>query len=106
MRSSSSVRTKFFPIILCGLPCFSIAACKQNDTKPIQNEATANIALPDVPEPEPAHPLANAATEIPKVKAGPEPSAEQQILDDADATGMTSRVARDDAATEPTGNSS
>ena len=100
------MRTRPSLILLILMSGLALTACHKENAEPEQNEAMENISTPAAPEVEPAPPLTNAATtEAPKVKPALEPSAEQQILDDADATGMTSRTAREDTGTDAAGNS-
>ncbi|WP_062731659.1 hypothetical protein [Sphingobium abikonense] len=54
------------------------------------------VAEPDAPMPEPQNQV-----EAPPVAPPPAISQEQQILDDAEATGMTSRLPRDDESVQP-----
>jgi outer membrane biosynthesis protein TonB len=71
-----------------------LASCKQHQEPPVQNEPT-EAAQPVAAPPKPA-PVAipKPAAPKPKPKPLPETPAEQQVLDDADATGMTARVNR------------
>ncbi|HEY0315827.1 MAG TPA: hypothetical protein VGC28_06120 [Sphingomonas sp.] len=71
-----------------------LASCKQHQEPPVQNEPT-EAAQPVVARPKPA-PAATPkpAAPKPKPKPLPETPVEQQVLDDADATGMTARVNR------------
>jgi hypothetical protein len=82
-----------------------LAACHKapepeaNAAENVVEEAPApdNNAAEEMPAPE-----NNMMEEAPKpkkpdVKPWPKVSADQQMLDDADATGMTSRVSRDDS---------
>ena len=76
-----------------------LGAChKQQPQQPSDNqqtEAPAPVEQTQAPAPEappPPKPIK------PKPKAAPKPSADQQMLDDADATGMTSHTSSDDGA--------
>jgi outer membrane biosynthesis protein TonB len=72
-----------------------LAGCKQHREPPVENQPT-EAPKPVVP-PKPA-PAPTAAK--PKIAAAPKPKPlpatpeQQQVLDDADATGMTARVDR------------
>ena len=80
-----------------------IAGCKRTPEPPPENEPT-NVATPEAPPPEPPQPVpAPVEIEHPKAKPAPEPTADQQIIDDAEATGMTSRSSHSDEGSETTG---
>jgi hypothetical protein len=76
-----------------------LAGCHKQQEQPTDTNATETVApMPEAPAPapEPA-PAAKPETKpvTPKAKRAPEPTADQQILDDADATGMTSHATPD-----------
>jgi hypothetical protein len=80
-----------------------VAGCKRAPEPPPENEP-ANVATPEAPPPEPPQPAPMAVEiEHPKAKPAPELTADQQIIDDADATGMTSRASHSDDGAETTG---
>jgi len=71
-----------------------LAGCKQHREPPAQNqavEAPKPVVAPQ-PKPEPVAPPKPVAA--PKPKPLPPTPEDQQVLDDADATGMTARVDR------------
>jgi PBP1b-binding outer membrane lipoprotein LpoB len=71
-----------------------LAGCKQHREPPVENTPT-EAPKPVVP-PKPVAPAAVAEPKpaAPKAKPLPPTPEEQQVLDDADATGMTARVDR------------
>ncbi len=86
-----------------------LVACHKHAEQPDDNltTATPEPAAPSptptpTPTPKPKAPPKIAAA---KVKAAPEPTADQQMQDDADATGMTSHVSRDADGSDTAGNS-
>ena len=85
-----------------------LAAChKTPEQQPIENqaaEAPKPVAPPPKPAPKPA-PAPVPKADPAKVEAAPEPTADQQMLDDADATGMTSHASRGSDASNASGNS-
>jgi hypothetical protein len=85
-----------------------VAGCHKEPEQPPENQAieTPKTAAP-VPKPVPApeKPAKPAKPLVAKVKAAPEPTADQQMIDDAEATGMTSHAAHDDEASGSAGNS-
>ena len=79
-----------------------VAACHRHEEPPPENESNGAVIdtlpparpvpAPKPPEPEaPPPPVSNLA----EIKPAPADTPDQQVLDDADATGMTSRVSRD-----------
>ena len=88
------------PVLIAGIAAttLSLAACDRSPPTPPPAENDAMVE-PE-PTPPPAEPVPQVV-ELPKAEAPPKPkpapevSADQQVLDDADATGMTARVARD-----------
>lgn len=87
----------------------SVAACSRSE--PEQAPSAENVAAEDVPSAEPTTPADQPLAESPVVETPTEstnsvaidvpPEApiapDVQVLDDADATGMTARVSRDEA---------
>lgn len=74
-----------------------LSACNRAPEKAPENQES-EAPQPEAPAPKPIAEPAPAPVEkpaAPKVKPAPEPTADQQIIDDADATGMTSHVSRD-----------
>jgi len=84
--------------LLAGTTLLALFAAACN--KPAEQPATeTNITEPAKPAPPPPPPKPAPVAEVPKPevpKAPPPPEvpADQQVLDDADATGMTARVDR------------
>jgi PBP1b-binding outer membrane lipoprotein LpoB len=75
-----------------------IAGCQKASPPPAENQ-DQNVTAPEPkPAPLPTKPIdpmpAPPKPEAPKVKPAPKVTAEQQVIDDADATGMTSHVDR------------
>jgi outer membrane biosynthesis protein TonB len=99
-----SIRTPLLAAAVAGL---LLGGChKQREPEP-ENQTTETPA-PVVPEPAPAPEPVEAPTPkpvAPKPKAAPKPSADEQMLDDADATGMTSHANRETDASDGAGNS-
>jgi hypothetical protein len=89
-----------------------LGACHKDQEQPPENVITrapeADVQKPTAPGPAPStEPTRTAAAQSPVLNdaAAPDPSADQQMQDDAEATGMTSHAARDtDPSSEP-GNS-
>ena len=88
-----------------------VAGCHKAPEQPPENQAIeapkpeATTPKP-APAPEkPAKPAKPAKPVAAKVKAVPEPTADQQMIDDAEATGMTSHASHDDEASGSAGNS-
>jgi outer membrane biosynthesis protein TonB len=74
-----------------------IAGCQKASEPPAQNEGqnvTVPAPKPVAPPPKPVEPTPPPKPILPKVKPAPKVSEEQQVIDDADATGMTSHVDR------------
>ncbi|MEG3165239.1 hypothetical protein U1701_11595 [Sphingomonas sp. PB2P19] len=99
--------------VAAGLLALSaLAGCSSEPAAPpIDNALTEEPAAPvaeeapaPVPEPAPVEPApvatANAVMPPPAAAIAPD----EQMLDDADATGMTARANRDELATEPPAN--
>jgi hypothetical protein len=86
----------------------ALAAChKAPEQQPSENqasEAPKPVAPPPKPAPKPVPAPVPKADPV-KVQAAPEPTADQQMLDDADATGMTSHASRESDASNASGNS-
>ncbi len=81
-----------------------LGACQKHSEPPPE---TQNVETPEPVAPPVATPPKPSETPTPKpakprAKAAPKPSADEQMLDDADATGMTSHSAPD---TDPSGSS-
>ncbi len=94
------IRSARLPATLLALALL-VTACRKHEEAPPEpqenNAAEAPLPAP-VPAPTPPAPI----VEPPKpkvVRAAPAPEvpADQQVIDDADATGMTSRVSRGDS---------
>jgi len=100
------MRTRFPLIVLLATGVLLAACHKQQEPTPENQvvEAPAPVAEtpPPAPEPAPAPPPKVAST---KPGAAPEPSADQQMIDDADATGMTSHTTHDADGSDAAGNS-
>ena len=100
------------PFALSALLLIGLAACDRSEPAPAPEPESFNepVAEEALPEPEPAPPpeapriepeTVNSAEEISAVPPPPEPTPpSEQMLEDAEATGMTARVHRGD--TEPT----
>lgn len=94
-------------LIGAALTMLMAAGCRKADEPPVENRtieqpAQAQAAEPEAePAPVTAEPVAPANVDVAEPKPAPEPSADQQVLDDADATGMTARVSRGGAEDEP-----
>ena len=72
-----------------------VAGCRKAPEEPTVNDhAVEQVAPKPAPSPPVKAPVAAPKVQTPKPKAAPIPSPEQQVLDDADATGMTARVSR------------
>ena len=85
-----------------------VAGCHKQPKQPPENqaiEAPKPVAPAPTPAPEPEKPAKPAKPVAAKVKAAPEPTADQQMIDDAEATGMTSHVSRDGDTSDTAGNS-
>jgi hypothetical protein len=82
-----------------------LGACQKHSEPPARNRA---VEAP--PTPVPAHAAEPAAKPMPKPAPRrpakpPKPSADEQMLDDADATGMTSHASRGGDGSDASGNS-
>jgi hypothetical protein len=72
-----------------------VAGCKKHEEQPpVQNEPVAQPEPVAPPPPPPVEPAPKPKPILPKAKPAPEVSADQQVIDDADATGMTAHVNR------------
>lgn len=88
-------------LLVAGAAALSLAACSRSEPEetPVTNEPVEAVApLPEptmAPPPLPANTVeANAAEPLPEA----EPAApDEQMLDDASATGMTARATREEA---------
>lgn len=95
------MRTKMSILMLGG--ALLLAGCKQQhqeppvQNQPIEEEAPKPVIEP-VPQPEP---VAKPKPVVAKPKPLPPTPEDQQVLDDADATGMTARVNRSGNASTP-----
>jgi hypothetical protein len=95
-------------MIAAGVTAFAmLAGCSRStpDEPPAETNETVQEAPAPVPVPAPSPapkraPATSESTPTPPVADEAEPQAgpDAQMLDDADATGMTARVTRDDAA--------
>ena len=82
-----------------------LAGCSRST--PDEPPAETNQVVTEAPSPTPAPPVVSKPAPATSAIAPPSPDANEadpqaadaQMLDDADATGMTARVTRDDAAT-------
>ena len=79
-----------------------VTACRRHEEPPPENtwNGAESEALPPVrpaPAPEPPEPATPppSVSNLAEIRPAPEDTPDQQVLDDADATGMTSRVSRD-----------
>ena len=93
-------------LVVLALAGSLLGACHKHSEAPPENQQTETPAPPPpapapVPEPVTAAPKPVA----PKVKAAHKPTADEQMIDDADATGMTSHTTTDDDASGTSGNS-
>jgi len=90
------MRTKLAVAAILGTTLL-LAGCKQHQEPPVENtptEAPKPVVAPK-PAPTPAPtPVAEPKPAAPKAKPLPPTPEDQQVLDDADATGMTARVDR------------
>jgi hypothetical protein len=96
-----SIRTVLLTAGAIGL--LSLGACKGSEPEPAPVETNATEELPELPVQENFEEPAPIPTpsETPAPIATPEPVApDEQMLDDADAVGMTSRLPRGDVANE------
>lgn len=77
-----------------------LAACGSEPEAPPEPAPVETVEpAPVPPAPPPPPPVENVAEEAPVVELEPD----QQVLEDADATGMTARVDRDAAARDSSG---
>lgn len=84
-----------------------LGACHKSREPAPDNQAVvipAPVQQAQTPEPEPL-PEPTPKPVPPKPKAAPKPTADQQMLDDADATGMTSHVSQDTGSSDSSGTS-
>ena len=83
-----------------------VAGCHKAPEQPPENQAVETTKpVAPAPKPAPEEPAKPAKPVAAKVKAAPEPTADQQMIDDAEATGMTSHASHDDEASGAAGNS-
>lgn len=84
-----------------------IAGCHKTPEAPPENQTSEPAAPPTpapvAPKPEPV--VTPPKPVAPKPKPAPEPTADQQMIDDADAVGMTSRTSSSSNETSAPGNS-
>ncbi|HEX8445548.1 MAG TPA: hypothetical protein VF649_02940 [Sphingomonas sp.] len=95
------------PLLLSAALLVGLTACNRSEPAPEPapyNEPIAEEPAPEPeprPEPEPVTPVSNAAETVTEAVPPPEPTPQsEQMLEDAEATGMTARVAREDTATD------
>lgn len=103
------------PVAAASLLVLGLSGCSRSEPEPAPTENYADAPVEE-PTPEPtaeaaniAEPDTNMAEAEPAPPPPPEPSVDQQMLDDASATGMTARAKRGDDAAPPlpeTGNQS
>ncbi len=96
-------RYTLFGLALAG----TLGACNRHSEPPPENQPVETpapvtqtvVAAPETP------PAPTPKPVKPKAKAAPKPSADEQMLDDADATGMTSHPTSDADTSGQAGNS-
>ena len=85
-----------------------LGACHKGHEQPPENQAVENSTpapQPSVPPPA-AKPVEKPARKVAlKAATAPKPTADEQMLDDADATGMTSHAPHDPDTSDASGNS-
>jgi len=85
-----------------------LGACHKDHEQPPENQAVENSTpapQPSVPPPVPK-PIEKPIPKIASPRAAaPKPTADEQMLDDADATGMTSHASHDPDTSDASGNS-
>lgn len=96
------------PVAAASLLVFGLSGCSRSQPEPAPTENYADEPVEE-PTPEPTEAVANIAepdTNMAEAEAAPPPppperSVDQQMLDDASATGMTARAKRGDDAAPP-----
>jgi hypothetical protein len=104
-RKSMRIRSTLITLLAAGS---LVAGCHKAPEQPPENQAVETpkpVAPAPKPAPVPEKPAKPAKPVAAKVKAAPEPTADQQMIDDAEATGMTSHASHDDEASGSAGNS-
>jgi outer membrane biosynthesis protein TonB len=89
-------------MVLLAVGLAIIGCRKQSEPAPPEEQPTETNMVETAPPPSAPAPVlppivTPKANPKPKPKPAPEPTADQQILDDAAATGMTSRSSSDDS---------
>ena len=95
------------PLLALAVAGLLLSGCHRQSAPEPENEVIAAPApVVQTPEPEP-EPVVAPTPEpvVPKPKAAPKPSADEQMLDDADATGMTAHANRESDTSDGAGNS-
>ena len=98
------IRSTLTALVIVG----SLGACHKRSAPPPDNqqvETPTPVPAPETPVPAPEPKIAEPKPAAHKIKAAPKPTADEQMLDDADATGMTSHAAPDAAPADTAGNS-
>ncbi len=95
------------PIVAASLLALGLPGCSRSEPEPAPTENNVDEPVAE-PTPEPTEPVANIAepdTNMAEAEPAPPPpperSVDQQMLDDASATGMTARAKRGDDAAPP-----
>lgn len=95
------------PIAAASLLALGLSGCSRSEPEPAPTENYVEEPVAE-PTPEPTEPVANIAeldTNMAEAEPAPPPpperSVDQQMLDDASATGMTARAKRGDDAAPP-----
>jgi hypothetical protein len=104
MRRNGLILASTAMLALAGLAGCSQSKSEEATTKQVEEEAPANVVAPP---PEVAPPVSNLAENASEAEPLPPEKpvpVDQQTLDDASATGMTSHVARDQEEPAPPAN--
>jgi outer membrane biosynthesis protein TonB len=100
-------------LIVLAVAASLLGACHKHREPPPEDQQIENqqAETPPPPVEQTQQPVVESQPKVverpvvPKVKPAPKPTADEQMLDDADATGMTSHSTPDSGATGGAGNS-